>query len=369
MLKKTYVCALLIVLILMSSCCGRMKAQETIKARTADQTDIPFGAGINIGNSLDSYGTRDYENITDFETLFHNCVIRPTLFSFIKESGFSTVRIPVTWMDHLNESGIIDSEWIDHVGEVVTWALESGLYVIIDVHHDTWTVPSYSNKDNALDMTNKVWRQIAEFFRDYDQKLVFEGFNEPRLRNSKEEWKSGTKEAYEVLNLMNEQFVNTVRATGGNNENRCLLITGYRNGFDKEILDNIRLPEDDNLVLAVHAYVPYEFASNKTGASSWSSDNRKDTSSIDDMFENLVKFSRENDIQVVVTECGALDKDNQESRALWCRYFADKARETSTSLIWWDNNYPARPSSGYSLMDRVNETIVNQEIVDILTKE
>ncbi len=326
-------------------------------------------AGINLGNALDSYGLEEYKDITEFETSFHNCIIKPTLFKFIKNSGFKTVRIPVTWMDHINDDGVIEEEWMVHVGEVVKWAMDAGLYVIIDVHHDTWTVPSYENEENALSYTEKVWGQIAEYFKSYDQTLFFEGFNEPRLIGTEQEWQNGTEETYEVLNKMNACFVNTVRGTGGKNKERLLLITGYRTGADKEILDNIRLPKDSNIALSVHAYIPYEFASSKKGTNYWSSDNVEDTEPIDRMFDDLEKYSKENNIHIIMTECGALDKDNQECRLDWCRYFVSKARKSGIQLIWWDNNYPAYPLCGYSLMDRVNEKIVNQEIVDILTKE
>ena len=325
-------------------------------------------AGINLGNALDSYVISEYEDITDFETSLHNCRISPSLFEFIKGSGFSTVRIPVTWMNHLDENDVIDPIWLEHVGNVVTWALDSGLYVVIDVHHDTWMVPSYENKDEALRLTGIVWGQIADYFKGYDRKLVFEGFNEPRLIGTEMEWKNGTAESYEIINLMNQCFVDKVRETGSNNTDRYLLISGYRTGSDKEILDNIEIPEDDHIALAVHAYIPYEFVSKKNGTTEWGN-NEKDTESIDVLFNNLESFSKKNDIPVIITEFGALDKDNQESRVKWCRYFTDKARKAEIPMIWWDNNYPARPSCGYSLIDRLNEVVIDQEIVDILIEE
>jgi len=256
---------------------------------------MQLNAGINLGNALDSYIISEYEDITDFETSLHNCKIRPSLFEFIKRSGFSTVRIPITWMNHLDDKDVIDPVWLEHVGNIVTWALNSGLYVVVDVHHDTWMVPSYENRNEALRLTKVVWGQIAEYFKDFDQKLIFEGFNEPRLIGTDLEWKNGTDESYEVINHMNRCFVNTVRETGGNNTDRYLLISGYRTGTDKEILDNIEIPEGDHIALAVHAYIPYEFVSKKNGTTEWNN-NGKDTESIDLLFSNLESFSEQNNI-------------------------------------------------------------------------
>lgn len=328
-----------------------------------------LGAGINIGNSLDAYGKGEYESVSEYEISWYNPEITPELLALIKESGFETVRIPVTWQEHLREDGSIESEWLTRVKEVVDYAYAQELYVIIDVHHDEWLYPSYENLYQAQNRMELLWTQIAECFKDYDEHLIFEVMNEPRCKGMDWEWGNGTPEAYLVINQWNQCFVDTVRKTGGYNSERYLMITAYRSGGQKDMLDALLIPDDEHIILSAHSYAPYSFTQDEDGTTSWSEDEEESVRDINYDFECMIEFLQEKHIPVVLTEFGAVDKENASDRIAWCEYFVGIAKEAGIPYIWWDNNYPAYPNEGYGIMDRWNNEIAYPEILEILTDQ
>ena len=165
-----------------------------------------MGAGINIGNSLESYGLREYHPEAadlEFETSWGNPEITEEIFVMIKEAGFSTVRIPVTWQDHMDESGLVSEEWMDRVQDVVDMALKQELYVILNTHHEEWMNLEIDRADEITERSAGLWAQIAERFAEYDERLIFEGMNEPRLLDSEYEWTEGTEELRDMVNWLN----------------------------------------------------------------------------------------------------------------------------------------------------------------------
>ena len=330
-----------------------------------------IGQGINIGNALESYTGYTYEDITDYETAWYNPVITQELFILIRGAGFDSVRLPVTWDRHLNEDGTIDSEWLNRVKQVIDYAYSQELYVIINVHHDEWYSTEYSNLQNVLTMTESIWSQIATYFKEYDEHLIFEGFNEPRMMgySSDIEYGNGTDEANDVINKMNTKFIETVRKTGGNNKDRCLMIAAYCAGCDISVLESLELPQDSNLIISCHCYEPYEFCQNYYDLAEWSADEEENTRSLDYKLYCLYEYSNQNNIPVVITEFGAVDKNNDVAREAYCQYFVDKVQDYGISYIWWDNNCFEDTTGLYGIIDRAKIEIRFKNIVDILTKE
>ena len=172
--------------------------------------------GWNLGNSLDCY------DVTKAETGWGNPVTTKAMIDTVKAAGFNAVRIPVSWTDHITDDGTIDSAWMDRVQEVVDYSMDNDLYTIINVHHDdyTWLNPTYAEEAAVKAKLTKIWTQIAARFQDYGGKLLFEGMNEPRIVGSTYEWSGGTAEERDVINHLHQAFVDTVRASGGNNPDR-----------------------------------------------------------------------------------------------------------------------------------------------------
>ncbi len=228
-----------------------------------------MGIGYNLGNSLDVCNAdRDGdgeidENSSDVdETLWGNPVVTKELIEFVKESGFNSIRIPITWRDHIDEDYNIDEEWMDRVVEVVDYAYDLGLYVIINVHHDgggdpefgAWIRNASADYDGVLEKYLAIWQQICDRFEDYGDRLIFESMNEVGF-DDLDEWK-----AYETLNSLNQAFVDLVRSSGGNNPERHLLIAGYWTDIAETCDSQFEMPDDpaDRCILSVHYYTQWQ---------------------------------------------------------------------------------------------------------------
>jgi endoglucanase len=207
-----------------------------------------------------------------------------------KKAGFNAIRVPVTWYPHMGTVTVtryqdaegnwkgrwdmstwngydVDPAWMARVKEVVGYVLDEGMYCILNVHHDTgasttgWLRADRQVYDSVKERYCSLWNQIATEFESYGQRLVFESFNEMLDANST--WNSSTAEAHEVINMYNADFVATVRATGGRNAYRNLILNTYAASSTKEAITAFRLPEDTvegHLMAEVHSYAPYHFA-------------------------------------------------------------------------------------------------------------
>lgn len=326
-----------------------------------------MGAGINIGNSLDSYGLRGYSagaSDLEFETFWGNPQITQELFVMIKNAGFSTVRIPVTWQDHMDEKGKVSEEWMDRVQEVVDMALDRGLYVILNTHHEEWMDLQTDKKDEISEKFANLWLQIAERFAEYDEKLVFEGMNEPRLRDSEYEWTAGNRQLRDMVNCLNKVFVDTVRGTGGMNDERFLMICPYASGYEKEAMADMDVMEG-NIIVSIHMYYPYTFCQKEDGIEKWDMAEGECVGYADDIagyFDNMRTLFLKKGIPVMITEFGCMDKGNTDSRINWIKTYKEEAEKYGIPCIWWDDG------SNYQIMDRELCEWTCPEIKDILVK-
>lgn len=299
-----------------------------------------MGTGINIGNSLDVERVRQYipnAGIEDFERFWGNPPITPQLIKAIRDKGFSTVRIPVSWGEHMGEDGTVDPEWMKRVEQVVSEALGEGLYVILDTHHESWLVPTPECEAESTWRLTNLWGQIAEHFANYGDRLLFEPLNEPRLKNSSLEWTAGTDEMRAVINRMYEAVVSRVRSCGGNNETRWLLLEAYGNSNMEEALRGLCLPDDPYLMVSVHAYLPYSFALAEGGTAAWDRNRPEDIREINELLNRIDTLFLQKGIPVVITEYGCNDRQNPEARKAWVSYWSEQAGKMGVPLIWWDN--------------------------------
>lgn len=237
--------------------------------------DMTFG--WNLGNTLDvCQADRDGDGkINEHveagekvdETLWGNPKDTKELFTSLKKNGVNAVRIPVTWRDHMDSNGNIDREWMDRVQQVVDYAYSQGMYVIINVHHDGGGDPKFgawiieeSQKDynTFLKKYNNVWKQIAERFKNYSDYLIFESMNEVGFDTL---YNKNKADAYNLINKINQDFVDIIRATGGNNAKRHLLIAGYYTDIERTCDSLYKMPDDkaDRCILSVHYYTPWDF--------------------------------------------------------------------------------------------------------------
>lgn len=330
--------------------------------------DLKFG--WNLGNTLDGMSSENSASPTEHETAWGNPVTTNGVAKLLKDTGFGIFRIPTTWTKHIGEApGFeINPAWMDRVKEVVDYGISNGLYVILNLHHENWHFPSYENYDNAKARIVKVWGQIAEKFKGYDEHLIFEAMNEPRMNGTKFEWTGGTTEARDVINKLNFVFIETVRNSGGNNAYRQLMIPAYAASSDENVLKELVIPEDKNIIVSVHAYTPYLFALSEEDVKIWSSDNHNDTKDIDSLFDRLERYFLSKNIPVIMGEMGARNRDNIESRVAWTKYYALKARTCGVPCVWWDNGLFEGKGELFGLMDRKNLTWKFPAIVEAFIK-
>ena len=322
-----------------------------------------MGNGTNLGNTFEACdNSRPYvagNPPQTYEVSWGQPVTTQAMLTALKAAGFDTIRIPVAWMTNATNLAagdyIIDPAYLDRVREVVDYARSAGMYVIINDHWDGgwWGMfgsESEATRQLAMEAYTGMWAQIAVYFADYSDYVIFESANEElgsRLDENSPIYCSDSvttylseDERYALANEINQAFVDVVRMTGGNNAERFLLIAGYNTNIDATCDDRFRMPVDsaqDKLLLSVHYYDPWSYAgaSSAAGATAWGT--KSDYEYMDGQLQKLTKFTRQG-VGVVIGEYGALPgsdgvmKDNAlnyHSRFLdLCDYY------DLTSCLW-----------------------------------
>jgi len=319
-----------------------------------DLTSLEIAAemapGVNLWNTLDAYGS-SWTSGLNTEIAWGQSFTTKEMVTAIKARGFNTLRIPVTWFQHLGEAPdyTVDDEWMDRVEEVANYALDNGMYAIINIHHDdyhapptdpaeaynhegSWLLPTYAAQTEGTAQLEKLWTQIATRFKDYDEHLLFETMNEPREVGTAHEWTGGTAENREVVNAFNLAAVDAIRATGGNNAERFVMIPQV--GASEVGLDDLVIPHDDpNIIVSVHNYNPFNFTLNESGTDAWGTD--AEVTALQDNIKGYHdKFVAEGRA-VIIGEWGAGDKDNYDTRVKYYETFANAcATNDITSIAW-----------------------------------
>ena len=351
---------------------------EDVDTMSATEIAKDMLVGWNLGNSLESR-VQAYYSPTNSETAWGNPVTTSALIDKIKSAGFNTVRIPVTWYDKCDENGNIRAEWMNRVKEVVDYAYNNDMYVILNTHHellegnntnDGWLCPDYAHKEQNIDKLNSLWQQIANEFKDYNRRLIFETMNEPRVIGGENEWNGGTTETRNVINELNKQAADTIRESGGNNKNRIIMCPGNAASLVSVLKDDFVLPyegDDENIVVSVHNYSPYDFA--QAGKSGWGSD--EDKNALENELKSLYRKFVSKGIPVIIGEMGAsYFPEHDADRIKWAYFYSNTAKKYSIPCVIWDNNY-AQNSGGtenYGLLDRNTLTWKFESLVNAFVK-
>ena len=314
--------------------------------------------GWNLGNTLDAH-PRDGASMLpplESETLWRNPVTTKRLIDAVAGAGFDVLRVPTTWDRHfLDAPGYpIDPKWMARVREIVFYGLDNHMRVILNMHHEGWHFPSEENRLPAKEKLTALWAQIAEAFKDVGGDLIFEGLNEPRMKGTPLEWQGGTKEARAIIAEWELAFVQTVRAAGGPNAARRLMITGSAAATDDQVLGDILLPRNDpNIIVSAHAYLTYPFALAPGGTDSFSSENPDDRRDIDQMLGRLEAHFLSKGVPVVIGEFGSQNRNgNTAARVDNARYYVAQARAHGVPCVWWDNGYIVTGDELFGLIDR-----------------
>lgn len=343
-----------------------IKQQETETKRFVKQ----LGPGINLGNTLDVHNLHfETNNPHDFETYWGNPVTTKEMIEDMKTAGFDVLRVPVTWDEHMDENDIIDPFWLERVMQVVDYGLDTGMHVIINAHHDEWYIPDDDYFPTARKKMRALWSQIAESFKEYDERLLFESMNEPRLIGETEEWSDGTLRSREIINELNEIFVHTIRESGGKNTDRYLILPTYCAKPYENALADFCLPESDRLIISLHLYSPYNFTLNIDGTSEFNTEDSDDTEELDRIFENINRFFIRKGVPVIITEFSAVDKKNENQRAEWARYVRKKASASGIACIWWDAGPGEEEGKPFPLYNRHTGKWLFPDLLEALTEK
>lgn len=229
-----------------------------------------MGVGWNLGNTLDANdASKTWTTTEQHETCWGQPVTKPELMKMMKEAGFNSIRVPVTWYQEMDSDGNVNEAWMNRVKEVVDYVIDNGMYCILNVHHDTgdgnthWIHASSTNYNKNKAKFEKLWKQIAETFKDYDQHLLFEGYNEMLDDNNTWNEPKNKTDGYKAINDYAKSFVTTVRNTGGNNEKRNLIVNTYSASSTPNAMQNLDKPEDSNhIIFQIHSYPNWQTKSN-----------------------------------------------------------------------------------------------------------
>lgn len=338
---------------------------------TAGEIVNSIKVGWNLGNTLDSHGEwiEQYTagQPSDFETAWGNPVTTKAMITAVKEAGFNAVRIPVTWDQNIeDEKGFqIKEEWLRRVQEVVDYVIDNDMYCIINVHHDTgdgaWLHASADNIRKNEERFRAVWTQVAGYFAEYDNRLLFEGFNE--MLDEDNNWNSPKEEGTAAINTWNQIFVDTVRASGGNNKTRVLIVNTYGAGTGAEMQEDFVIPKDsaeNSIIVEMHCYAPWNYCSPISAGSNvqkvWTENGGEAT--IDGILYSIYHNFTGQGVPVIIGEFGACAKENEADRAEYAKYMVETAQKYGIRCFWWDDGgkMEADPETGYftgfALLDR-----------------
>ena len=344
---------------------------------TAAELVSRINIGWNLGNTFDTahldwLGSNP--TVTRMETAWGNPVTTKANIAALKNAGFNAVRIPVTWSKAIDDKYNIRNDWMERVVEIVNYAIDYDMYVILNTHHDEEIFGFYNRQmEESTKAFRKIWEQIAAVFKNYSEKLIFEGLNEPRTKGSAEEWSGGTLTEQLNLNVYYQLFVDTVRASGGNNSKRILMINTYAASGEAAAINALKIPNDtakDKIAVSIHVYAPYDFALNKNMLlNTWNKNNPAHTSSITNPIDRVYEKFVSKNIPVIMGEFGAMNKDNEDARAQWAEFYVSYAKEKEIPCIWWDNGViSGNNSERFGLLDRRANEIIYPEIVDALMR-
>jgi endoglucanase len=378
------------------------KTMPDISQLTSKEITHLMTAGWNLGNTMDAHmDGRAYKVITapkDQETLWGNPVTTKAMIDKVKATGFNTVRIPVTWYMFTGSDYTINDTWMNRVQEVVDYVINNGMFCILNTHHDDYKYAKFddadqgecgwlrlyyidksgirrplttSEKTEINERMKRIWEQIAGRFKNYSEYLIFEGVNEPRtigLENiTRPEW----DEQAGFLNVLLQTFVDTVRAAGGKNSVRHLMVSPYFasvgmdpndgegriTAFVNRTSRKLRINDPQNrLIVSLHYYEPWGFAVAPSDSQWFSAVYDLSVPSVSSNVDNTIKVIDDNFIKlgipVIMGEAGAIHRmmpdgsTNEAERVKWANHYAAKLKELGVPVVIWDDG------GSFKLLDR-----------------
>lgn len=311
-----------------------------------------MGIGINLGNTFESCGDWIAQwgdgSVQSYETAWGSPMITQEMIQGYADAGFRVLRIPVAWSNLMGEDYTISEAYLAAVKEVVDWTLEAGMYAIINIHHDNgWMANFPTDTEECMYHYSRIWEQVSDAFSEYGDYLMFESLNEEGSWN--DVWNQyggsadGKEKVFSLLNEINQTFVDTVRASEGNNPERHLLIAGYATSIELTGDELYHMPVDPagRCAVSVHYYTPSTFAILEEDAdwgkcrSTWGTE--ADFKELEKYMDMLKTNFIDKGIPVIMGEYGCPKKNKEEeSVRLFLTSVCKAAYDRGACPILWD---------------------------------
>lgn len=339
---------------------------------SASEVAAEMTIGWNIGNSLE---------VPTGETGWGNPKISQELIDSVYNAGFNTIRIPCAWDNHADQITLkIDEDWLARVKEVVDYCYNNDMFVILNCHWDGgWLENNVTAamKDSVNKKQAAYWTQIADYFKDYDEHLLFASANEPNVSNSSQ---------MSVLLSYHQTFIDAVRATGGNNSSRVLVIQGPSTDIDKTYSLMNTMPEDsieNRLIVEIHYYTPWNFCGLEKDETwgdmfyFWGEDYHSETntgrnanwgeeSAVETYFQKMKTKFIDKGIPVLMGEYSVIKRTSLTgddldlhiaSREYYYKYVTNSAIRHGLIPVYWDNGWNG--NNGLALFNRNTGAVVD----------
>ena len=319
--------------------------------RDMETSDIvrDMGIGINLGNTFEACGDWITGNtVQSYETAWGSPVITKKMIEGYAAEGFGALRIPVAWSNMMASDYTINPEYMARIKEIADWTIDSNMYAIINIHWDGgWWDKFPTEKEKCMEKYTSIWKQISNEFCDYGDKLIFESLNEEgcwdSVWNHYNSSAAGKQKAYDLLNEINQTFVDLVRSSGCNNQNRHLLIAGYATDITLTCDDCFKMPKDpqNRCAVSVHYYTPAAYCiitedtSWAKAQTEWGSD--ADIAELDKYMKMLYDTFVTKGVPVIIGEFGvAMDNKDKANATLFLKTVAQKAYDYNMCPVLWD---------------------------------
>lgn len=336
-----------------------------------------MGTGINLGNTFESCGAWiNSDSVTNYETGWGSPVVTKEMIEGYKNEGFGVLRIPVAWSNMMQEDYQIHPDYLARVKEVVEWALEADMAVILNIHWDGgWWEDFPTDKENCMEKYTAIWTQLCEAFGEYGDRLMFESLNEEAGWSSIWDRYTGTEEqkteSYALVNELNQTFVDLVRSTDGNNAQRHLLIAGYITDVTLTCDPLYQMPTDPagKCAVSVHYYTPSTYCILKQDAdwgkakTAWGSP--RDYTELETNMDLLYDTFVSKGVPVIISEF-SVETSNKEADnvKLFLKSVAAEAHERDMCPVLWDITNVFYDRTNYCMMEEysdLNEMLMEAE--------
>ncbi|MBP3380089.1 MAG: glycoside hydrolase family 5 protein [Ruminococcus sp.] len=362
-MKKILSAAVAAIMLSVSVSCGEEPKGGEMRDISTMELVRDMGIGINLGNTYESCGDWiNGETPDNYEQAWGSPDVTKELIQGYADEGFGTLRVPVAWSNMMSDDNKISKEYAAEVRKAVDWALDSDMYVIINLHWDGgWLEKMPEDKENVMKKYSEIWEQVSKEFKDYGDHLIFESQNEELGWNSLwNRWGGtvGKDESYALVNEVNQTFVDIVRDSGGKNKKRHLLISGYNTDVELTCDPLFKMPDDPagRCAVSVHYYTPSTFAILEKDADwgladyTWGTD--AEIAELEKNMDMMKSTYVDNGIPVIIGEYGCpVNNKDPESVRLYVSSVCRAAYERQMCPVLWDVTDAQYSRSEYKMKD------------------